>query len=232
MQLHTITKPITLTDLVLQNTSGKRSARISASQSIEQSTDSWVENPGTKVWMKSRALKSQIRAVSYQTRNPGPPCDSYNTHPLQLALWDHRTQTGYSSCNNIGWILHCHMPQAQLLMEGDSCLSRPSQIFPIAVLCGTNMISLKMMKLDSDWGVEWNDMQNHFKERLNLDLPQAHWKKGLGLLHRAQAEITKQHNPPMGECGWRAAGVTHVKLRHSELASSGHQWHKCNGFLF
>lgn len=36
------------------------------------------------------------------------------------------------------------------------------------------MINLKMMELDYDWGVEWKDMQHHFKERLNLDLQQAH----------------------------------------------------------
>lgn len=51
-------------------------------------------------------------------------------------------------------------------MEGDSCpCPRPSEIFPIAVLCWTNVIGLKMIELDYGWGVEWNDTQNHFKER-------------------------------------------------------------------
>ena len=74
---------MTLIDPVLRNTSGKRNVRFSASQSIERPTYRQVANLAlAEAWMQNRVLQNQIREVNYQTRNPRPPCDSYNTHFL------------------------------------------------------------------------------------------------------------------------------------------------------
>lgn len=67
------------------------------------------------------------------------------------------------------------------------------------------MICLNMTEMDCGWGIEGNDIQNHFQERLNSDLQQLIERK-----RNEKVEIAKQHKPCVGV----AAEVAREKLRH------------------